>query len=230
MHVGGDRRVLARDFDRRVREAVLVVLKADDVTDVDAADAHVGLFGERQRAREDGREAVALRLERHGTSERLPQEQQQPEAAQREQHDHEDVGQRRRALLHQRPPPLAAASAPKALCLEPSSFIVKPLPEVERVRTRAAAALPVAAPGLRPCATHSSPVGGLKSATSRRTVALTSPAPFRIGSTSQFRYTSVRPTGPCASAVLSTLLRSWLAHSRKNMSRPCSSPGCRRAR
>ena len=46
------------------------------------------------------REAIALRLQRHGPAEGLPQEQQQPEAAQREQDDHEDVAERGRALLH----------------------------------------------------------------------------------------------------------------------------------
>ena len=91
------------EFDRRVRAPVLAELDRDHVADVDAADAHVGLFGERERAREGDREAVALRLQRQRPAEGLPQEQQQPEAAEREQDDHEDVAERGSALLHLSP-------------------------------------------------------------------------------------------------------------------------------
>ncbi len=108
MHVRSHRRVLAGDFKRRVGAPVLAELHRDHVADVDAADAHVRLFGQRQRAREGHGHAVALRLQRHRAAEGLPQEQQQPEAAEREQDDHEQVAQRGGALLHR------SATSPEA--------------------------------------------------------------------------------------------------------------------
>ena len=104
VHVGAHRRVLAGDFDRRVRAPVAAEVQRDHVSDVDAADAHVRLFGERERARERDAEAVALGLQRQRAAEGLPQEHQQPEAADHEQDDHEDVAQRGSALLHLSPP------------------------------------------------------------------------------------------------------------------------------
>ena len=100
VHVRADRRVAPGDLERRVRAAFLVVLDRHHMPDVHAADAHVGLFGQSQALREGDRHAVPLRLQRHGPTERLPQEQQQAEAAQREQDDHEHVPERGRALLH----------------------------------------------------------------------------------------------------------------------------------
>ena len=58
---------------------------------------------------------------------------------------------------------------------------------------------------------HSAAVGGLSRPTSRFTLGLTFGRLSSSGRTSQLKYTRLRPIGPCASAVLTTLLRSWLA-------------------
>src|SRR5271168_3404622 len=72
---------------------------------------------------------------------------------------------------------------------------------------------------------HSSLVGGLSRLTSRFTVGLTSPAGFSRFRILQLKYTRPRARTPCDSAVLSTLLRSWLPQSRKNRKPPLLGPG-----
>ena len=144
------------------------------------------LFGERERAREGDREAVALRLQRQRPAEGLPQEHQQPEAAEHEQDDHEDVAERGRALLHLSHP------LPVALCaLGPAEGVgggrateagrgPRELGGSRRARSscagagcaRFAAAVALAVAGARaeiPWLSHSALVGGFSRPTSRFT-------------------------------------------------------------
>jgi hypothetical protein len=100
MHVRTDRRVARVDFDGRDGAPFRAGLDRDHATDVHAGDADIRLFGERERFGEADGETVTLWLQRHRPSEGLPQEQQQPEAAEHEEDDHEHVPERGRALLH----------------------------------------------------------------------------------------------------------------------------------
>ena len=86
LRVRGDRRVLRVDLDRRrgSRCPSGGQLEVLHLADGDAADADVGLLLERDRLREVGGEAVALRLERDRAAEGDPEEEQQREARQRE--------------------------------------------------------------------------------------------------------------------------------------------------
>jgi hypothetical protein len=80
-----DRRVLRVDVERDLgRHAALVELLRLDLADRDPGHAHVGLVGEVGRLGHVHREPVALRLQRDRAAERQPQEDQQPEAGQRE--------------------------------------------------------------------------------------------------------------------------------------------------
>ena len=134
VHIRAHRRVAVADFERRVGAPVAAVLQRHDMPHVHAADAYVGLFGQRQPARERDRHLVALRFQRHGSAEGLPQEQQQPEAAQAEQDDHDHVAQRGSALLHSssRPLPIRQGTA-----------------SPRRRRTRAGAGRPASRPPAR---------------------------------------------------------------------------------
>jgi hypothetical protein len=87
------RHVLALQLERRERPvAVRVELLAHDLADRHAGDPHVGLAGELRGVRERDLDLVALGAERDGTAEREPQEQQQPDAREREQHHRHDPG------------------------------------------------------------------------------------------------------------------------------------------
>ena len=170
------------------------------------------------------REAVALRLQRQRAAEGLPQEQQQPEAAEREQDDHEDVAERGGALLHLSPSllrcarlghvPARAAALGRTRCdcrgPENSAGRRGALGLSARARRRLswfadAAALCIPAS-----------VGGFSRPTSRFTVGLTSGDAFEDRQHFAVEVERLRPSGPLASALLTTLLRSWLPQSRKN--------------
>ena len=90
----------------------------------------------------------------------------------------------------------------------PVSPVSRPVELVELFDPRAALAFTVAPP------VQDDPVGALSRPSSSLTVGLTSPAPFRIGTTLQLKYGSVLPSAPCASAELTELLKSWLAQAR----------------
>ena len=208
-----------------------------------------------QRAREGDGEAVALRFQRQRAAEGLPQEQQQPEAAEHEQDDHEDVADRGSALLHRLASPrlrvraaartgtrrrggrrlrasrlrvarprAGPAQLRKAVVRRPESS-----PAGRRARSpprrRVLAALRRArARGGGLCGCPDQPLApGIPSwsagSAGRRAGSPSGSLPPRlseIGSTSQLKYTRLRPSGPFASALLTTLLRSWLPQSRKN--------------
>jgi hypothetical protein len=82
-----------------------VLRKSDDLADRHARDAHVGLGGELRRLGEVDVHAVALRRQWRRAAERLPQEQEQPEAGQREDRHHRELRRGRGLLDHQ---PLAS--------------------------------------------------------------------------------------------------------------------------
>ena len=107
MGVGVDRGELRVDLDRRLGRVLAVhalvlgrELNRLDLAHRDAADSHVGLRRELGGLREVRRDLVALRLERDRPTEGDPQEQDQPEARQREADRHEDPADRWRLLLH----------------------------------------------------------------------------------------------------------------------------------
>ncbi len=97
----GQRRVLVVDVDRRQR--LLAVRRqgdALDFADVDAGDADVGLFGELGRLVEGNLDFVGLRLERGRAAEGDPEEEQDPEARQREAGDDQELRGAGGALAH----------------------------------------------------------------------------------------------------------------------------------
>ena len=101
----GDRRVLGVDLDRRDRQLVGVALDVLDFADVDAGDPHVGLLGELGGLVEGDRDLVGLRLERGRAAEGDPEEEQDPEAGQREAGDHQKLRRARGLLAHFAPGP-----------------------------------------------------------------------------------------------------------------------------
>jgi len=83
----------ALELDRGDRPVGAVCdLDLADLADGHARDPDVRLRGERRRLGEVDLHAIALRLQRHGPAEGQPEEQQQPEAGQREDDHHEDPG------------------------------------------------------------------------------------------------------------------------------------------
>ena len=116
LHVGlAQQRLLAQDRLRVRRQRRVARLQLDldvrapgdlvrrdllDLADRHAADPHVGLQRELPGLGERRVEAVALRLQRHRAAEREPQEQQQPEARQREQHHRRDLAEGGSVLDH----------------------------------------------------------------------------------------------------------------------------------
>ena len=97
-----DRGVAGVDLDRRDR--AVAVARVDrlrpHLADVHAGDADVRLEAELRGLGERDLELVALGLERHGAAEAEPEEQQQPEARQREQHHREDLADAGRRGRH----------------------------------------------------------------------------------------------------------------------------------
>ena len=112
------RRVARAQLDLDVRAARdLVRRDLLDLADGHAGDPDVGLQRELVGLEEGRVEAVALRLQRHRAAEGQPQEQQQPEARQREQHHRGDLAEAGSVLNHRclrsRPAPSTAGrSAP----------------------------------------------------------------------------------------------------------------------
>jgi hypothetical protein len=85
-----DRRELGVDLHLDQRPACRPVGLRLDPADREPGDAHLGLVDQQRRLVELGREAVALRRQRDRAAERDPEEQQQPEARQRERHHRGD--------------------------------------------------------------------------------------------------------------------------------------------